>query len=211
MTTESLGPSNDKIPAIEWRIAAEMRSTALDNAAFADLPSADQRVTIARDVLLWLKVGKLKPTLQTYGKFPAEVVDVVNGYDCHACALGGVFACAVERGQAGGTVVGGGWVDDDGEQGSFSGEYIRGKLAGIFDPIQLGLIEAAFEGLEGTPREVRALYGLDIGDAYRFALKHGDRVKRGDLEYDEWTTEVARARMVAIMRNVIRNRGTFIP
>lgn len=163
-----------------------------ENAEFQAMTPAQKRVRIAKDVLEWMEVGRLVATNGEYfhleddsGRRRAGVV--TNGFECHACALGAVFACAVERGMVRGATRGlGGY-----------GWEMREKLIPYFDEQQLLEIEDAFEsfcdsgpvGLADNPKAETFCYGIDGTD-------------RDDL---------ARRRMTKIMSNIIANDGTFIP
>ncbi len=107
---------------------------------FSELSAAGKRVRIAKDVLQWLASKKLTAMSGEYikvldsdglEKYPAKKV---NGFNCEACALGAIFACAVERKPrlAGGNLI------------RFGGA-IHSQLRSVFDREQLLLIENAFE------------------------------------------------------------------
>ena len=202
---ENLGPSNDTIPADEFRTAAAIARTERANAAFRALNPARKRVAIAKDVLRWLATGKLRPG---YGyldipEFYDNQRDIVNGGTCEACAVGSLFACAVERGDAGGTVrrspTSCRLIGEDATE-------IHRKLAGIFEPDQLALIEAAFETECRLPiATIQAVLGYEIDrqhpKAQEYFRKAWDFCPRADRP----------ERMVLIMENIIANKGTFIP
>lgn len=204
----TLDPSNDRIPRDEWRKAKELAEQFEFNRMFATLPSEKQRVIIAKDVLKWLRLGKLVPIKQSYLELPAEVQaeGVVNGYSCQACALGGIFACFVERGLAGGKI-----------NMYEGGDRIRGGLSPYFDAEQLGLIEISYEGPwrssapdddYGAPSAAYAVAGC----SERFdgeptgkspAVRAAERFNNG--------VRNKRTRMENIMHNIIKHKGTFVP
>ena len=101
--TTTYGPSNDRIPAGELTLSKHMARIELDNAKLATATPAQKRVIIAKDVLSWLKLGKLRAQPGTYLSVTDSndrwIPDAakVNGWACNACALGAVFAVAVER------------------------------------------------------------------------------------------------------------------
>lgn len=209
--------SNDRIPRAEWRLAEKMARQGLKNQKFRALDPATKRVAIAKDVLKWLATGKLKAQSGFYLLAPTEVVDVVNGYKCEACALGSLFACAVERGDAGGTVVESpslrNYYGSIGMRAdTFEGVKLYSKLEGIFDKVQLAMIEGAFEPEHSFPRDSREAGG---------SKRQWDEVQ-GTYWVD--SPEIAWAmawhktapkdpsdRMKAIMENIIANNGTFVP
>jgi hypothetical protein len=207
---EQYEQSNDSIPDDEMALAEEIASREHANAVFATLPADKRRVAIAQDVLKWLGEGKLTPAPGRYLSLAPEVTDVINGFSCSACALGALFACAVEHGLAGGTVVAGPYCDLwDGTKipCAFDGSRIRSRLEDAgFSREQLGLIECAFEGESGVPGEARADAGYYDGNknaviqAYMFHRRYFKDPRTGPS-----------AVMRAIMQNIIDNGGTFIP
>lgn len=194
-------PSNDSIPSAEWSLAEREARVALrvqrDNERFAAAGPAQKRVMVARDGLKWLRAKKWLPghhyiSVIDTGSSSAfrPGIDKVNGYKCEACALGGILACVAERGA----------TSIQKEPGSLlkEGADIWKSLEGIFDMEQLLLIEAAYEGGVQTPRHVRdAMHeeGLDPTAAYEWRATYPDDTER----------------LQAILRNIIANKGTFVP
>jgi hypothetical protein len=218
-------PSNDSMPYDEMLPAKEIAKKEYQNQQFRALPPAEKRVAIAKDVLKWLRAGKLTPCPGSYmGPLDPNITDVVNGFTCQACAIGAVFACSVEHGEAGGTVVhyldgqwddAGQWVPDRQPVG-FDGTAMVNRLGGLFTPAQLRLMEAAFEGR----------YNTRIGDLCRdLGRSEGDAaVKRAWALFEKNKSVLepdggqgpryqaaARRRLVAIMKNIIANGGEFKP
>src|SRR5258708_27550174 len=119
----------------EWLLAERQAYDAQivkGNAKFARLSAADKRVAIARDVLEWLRFGKLRPVNGCYIDIEEDeegnTPERVNGYECQACALGSIFAVAVER--------------DLVDQSLDSDEFImRDSLLPYFSEDQLFMIE----------------------------------------------------------------------
>lgn len=182
--------ANDNIPADEMLFAERIayEATIADrNAEFEAMSTSEQRVTIAKDVLEWLRIGKLEATKGTYMEMYSRDTGLDCGLfttdlQCMACALGAVFACAVTRSP-------GNFTGDRGNEG------MRQALEPYFSESQLRLIEVAFEVwcfAEGEDDEM-AVPGC--GAAYMFGR-----------EFDNSTN-----RMAAIMRNIIANEGTFAP
>lgn len=217
--TESLGPSNDDIPAAEMRLAErEARAqlkTIKANAKFALLTFAEQRVALAKDLLLWLATGKARAAgmnetpsayLEIYDAGGARLmadteVQKVNGHSCTVCGIGGLFACAVER-----DLVPLFWEGKHdyhiGQDGGGASHIwaVMGKV-GLFNQEQMVAIELAYEG--AIPRWCGAYTVLDQDLANRsrsFFLRHG--------AYD---SNQRRFRLEAIMQNIIDNHGTFTP
>lgn len=202
---KSLGPSNDAIPADEFRTAEAIARTELANAAFRALDPARKRVAIAKDVLRWLANGKLKPgyAYLDIPEFYDNPRDIVNGGTCEACAVGSLFACAVERGDAGGT------VRRSPTSSHLLGEdaiEIHRKLAGLFEPEQLALIEAAFETEDRLPvTTIQAVLGSEI---YRDHPKAQEYFRKA---WDFCPSQERDERMRLIMGNIIANKGAFVP
>lgn len=162
-----------------------------ENEEFAAMTPAQKRVRIAKDVLEWMKAGKLVATngqyLELYDdRRRTRGAHRVNGFECHACALGSVFAVAVERGVARPNV--GGLRD--------TWNYdMRDRLEPYFEREQLLAIEAAFESCDWATNEddPAVSFCSDIPKSTE------DKPNGG------------RKRMERIMRNIIANNGTFIP
>lgn len=214
------------------------RRTQKKNAKFAKLDAAAKRVAIAKDVLKWLDGRKLVAHSGAYlGIGPAGylkdrktwtdldavagrlVIDTetVNGHQCVACAVGGLFAVAVENGECGGSVRP---AIPEQQNGRISGNVMREKLGAFFDLDQLILIEAAFERgshvfpddmtqseawtkVGGEPGYHTAPYGSLLKQAVQFGLLSVESIGDSHLK-DE-------AAMRAVMKNIIANKGTFVP
>lgn len=230
-------PTPYEPPADELRLAlraAPDKVRTPSNKRFAKLPAAQQRVAIARDVLQWLKLGKLTAKSNTYlivrkddgSTVDYDSVDNVNGFKCDACALGAVFACAVEREVA--TTQRFTIHESNGSKG-FQWST-REALSPYFDTLQLTLIECAFErsssfldytapGMPATAsftperdalrvQSIRAAkLGKDIEDAIPWDLYQVEGLDTIDKRERYRDARVMRA----IMQNIIDNDGTFVP
>ncbi|HEY6019427.1 MAG TPA: hypothetical protein VIY48_05850 [Candidatus Paceibacterota bacterium] len=168
-------------------------NVAKSNLEFARATKTQKRVIIAKDVIAAIRASWLTPKTGTYLEIegdPEAVVDVTKGTDiteCNACALGSVFVCAARRDQT---------IELDGDNDGQS--EMRYKLAPYFDEDQLSLIETAFESEDyvGEPE-------------YRKDLDKEDKHDRATLLGAKY--EDADRRLIAIMKNVIANNGTFKP
>lgn len=173
------------------------------------LSPAERRVLIANDVLFLLgqrqRDSKLTPTcgvyvdrdIRPYKDSPEmqlqQIVDAwIQEKDCQVCALGAALVATTLRfndftvGQFDGTIT------------TVAGEDpryivlsdIREYLMQFFDREQLGLIETAYEGASiiKVPDE-------DDAAAYNFKMRYYD----------------LRTRLRAIFKNIVANKGTFIP
>lgn len=151
------------------------------NAKFAKLTPAQKRVAVAKDVLKHLGEGTLVATKGDY----LSVYDTgPTGEECHACALGAVFACA--------TILDGGRKALTEDDSCLSSHTMVRELenAGIFSTEQLRTIECAFEG-----------WGPDTSEEYG---------TEDTLAFNRGVTR-PRTRMARIMRNIIANNGEFVP
>lgn len=180
------GPSNDDIPADELEFAEAEAKIADDNARFAKLSKAKQRVAIAEDVLKWLGEGKINPRPGIYLSRSVEAVDAsvmedrVDGGQCTVCALGALFSCAVEK--------------NDGLNDFWDynlGIKQRAYLSPYFDERQLRLIESAFE--------CTYFIGNENDEEATRAVSFGMR------------TPTSKECMRRIMTNIIKNNGIFKP
>lgn len=218
-------PSNDSIPAAEWRIAEQLAREARRNIKFNAMPAAKKRVALAKDVLKWLVSGKLRAAGQysgggsTYLEFEdigkdgvsryvtveeRKAAGKVNGYSCKACALGSLFAVAVERDSC--TLFAPGERTDRASDDVTAIWSALGSESGLFDLDQMLLIERAYEG-SYVPSASKS----------RFAELHGQFAD--SIENDDWTRagklagEVGERaeRLRLIMENIIANAGTFVP
>lgn len=175
-------------------------------AAFKRAPAAKKRVMIAKDVLLQLKLKKLIARsgvyvapggLNDWGErlnvegAPTDfrefmVAPVTPAAQCTACALGSVFACAVKFKNEVTTLEAAEVYSDD--------LAIKGYLDRIFCKEQLELVECAFERSDACADGGR--HASDAAqNAVAFGRKHGSDEKR----------------MIAIMKNIIKNEGEFVP
>lgn len=181
---------------------------------FSSLSAAERRVRIAQDVIAALKAKRIIADQGCWCRVEDGngVELIVNENDvepdvrevfakaqsCTVCALGGIFVAAVERfnklplsnffiPEV---------VNDDGEEAYVVEDFDYGDfvkyLGKFFSGGQLALIENAFELNDG------GLTG-DIGEA------KGQACALWGNQY-----QTAEERMIAIMRNIIRNEGTFV-
>lgn len=153
---------------------------------------AQQRIAIAQDVLKWLAQGTIVASTGIYIESECDA-DKFIGYDnaqkhikqlvenCQVCAKGALFAGMVHR-YNGVTIEQ--FFDYDGG---------KSKLDEFFERNQLSMIEAAFEGW--------AYINRDGGED-----ELSDRVWEFYEKYED-----AEDRMQAIMNNIIKNQGEFVP
>lgn len=185
--------------------------TAKDNLAFAKLPKAQKRVAIARDVIAQVKLGMIDVQ---QGKYLGDVVkveddngNVVGVEKCTACALGSLFACAVNKPALKLD------LDDALPAYGYSGaddDSMREQLGDVFSEDQLRLIESAFEMddfLEGDDSKYQDV--IEDDGTWTGETVFKGRLKKA-VDFGERYTSDKR-RLIAIMENVIENNGTFRP
>lgn len=154
------------------------------NAQFKRLSKEKQRVQVAKDVLKWLEIGKIRPA-STYfrfhdfinvpGKRKIDLSVATSQVRCDVCGIGAIFLAVVERN------------DKFKFQNHVERHQMVSYLEPWFDARQLDLIEAFFELGAAVP------YGHPI--LYR----------RGGGEH------MKRERLTRIMLNIISNKGEFNP
>jgi len=156
---------------------------------FDSMSASARRVAVAKDVIAGLKSKRLKSqhcylftkgTVTLNGGEDLQTILATKVRQCEVCGIGAIFVAAVEK-----------FDRVTCERGSIlqfgSDEVIAAKLKGLFSPKQLQLIEAVYEGY--THKHPYHLSNKIYAFSYRFP----------DSEN----------RMVAIMRNIIRNNGVF--
>jgi len=178
------------------------------NEAFWKLPAAEQRVAIAQDVLNELSARRMNAKRDIYVYFGDYCLPKGSEEDslqdhlekmpsCDVCAKGALFVSAVRLGNRFkcGEIVDGVIDEDDINYVDFSN--FKDFLRDIFSSEQLELIEYVFE---------RGIIG-DVDSA---------EITKADAFIDHYLSKDANwaddeAMMIAIMKNIIKNKGTFIP
>ena len=163
---------------------------------------AQLRIEIAKDVLKHIKANRITVETGDYfepkvrgnaiykGKQLKEVLPKLK--ECRVCALGGLFYSYVSKYNNFQIDVNGiGWTD-------FYGGEMR-ELMGMFSKHQLYLIECAFERDDIQENCLRSgkfkILTTELAINYRY---------RNGIENDEEA-------LIHIMKNIIRNKGTFKP
>jgi hypothetical protein len=189
------------------------RSIERKNKAFDAMEPRAKRVAIARDVIENLKSKKLVARAGSYlmvrdgeefgqpyfNNFYGDDGSNKNGSfqetlnsipQCQVCAKGAIFACTVmRRNQVKNNQV------PYNDCYNWTGDSLFELLGNIFSPMQLRLIEVEFE------RE-------DI-EWQNHMISGADKIKPL-MQLDE-RFDTDEDRLIAIMKNIIRNRGTFRP
>ncbi len=181
----------------------------------------EARVAIAKDVLKWINTEKMSVQqsgyLHSLGDALFDSTDVDNnsdlrdklqGKECRVCALGAVFLTTVDRFNKVGCadiVSTGNRSDPWGVRyrhfSSLDRDMLTGYLNKYFTPVQLCMIESAFEcdtfledDVEDNPAAVAK---ITKADAYGNALAEEGHSSQ--------------SRLRKIMENIIKNKGTFKP
>lgn len=164
-----------------------------------------KRIAIAKDVLKHIKAGALIPTSGWYFK-SSEVRDVqreipftetrelqelLQGKTCQVCAKGALFISDILK-------------NDDFQVGTYTdideGGIMCDRLEGIFERGQLDLIECAFEG--GTVTDATGILSDDNGNT-----PLADKAEKFHDKNNDDSEKI----LTAIMKNIIKNDGTFKP
>ena len=175
-----------------------------ENKAFNKLSKQAKRIAIAQDVLEQIRLGRYKAQTGTYVEadttFEADdqgfcnVENIQANYalrndliECTVCAKGALFMSHVNKTNH--------CTVDDLRNYDESAAIVD-HLEDIFDPDQLHLIEAAFESDE------------DFVDRHNTEIEDEERDSAVDFGHRYTDDE---KRLIAICKNIIRNKGIFKP
>lgn len=185
------------------------------NTSFNKLSEEDKRVAIAKDVIKQIKAGKYYASTGTYVNLDVKLSDdtsLQKHFDeitCDVCALGGLFMSNVKfNNQCTYNELG-------------CGKFL--DLLKYFSKEQLFLIEIAFEGWEISDMldfetEVNGYIDIMQGIyAGRYTLEEitdtsdstKSKMKAAMLFGENYHDESDR--LIAIMQNIVKNKGEFIP
>lgn len=165
------------------------------NSYFKTLSKAEQRVAIAKDVVKQIKVKKyvarsgsyIQPKVNFQGDVRSQFDKIV---DCECCALGSCLLSAVKFKNT---------LEYDDLFSYFERDSKFTKmLNSIFSTKQQALIEASFEGGDY----------LQVLETTKFRLTEEEIDKCVDFYYN---FKDSKKRLIAIMENIISNKGTFKP
>lgn len=182
----------------------------VSNEEFNNMSKADKRVQIARDCLDRIKLKQFEPwTGRTCDidfnficdngeKSIKEILAKKKLPDCHACAKGGLFLSYVGRTNK--------FNFEDIEDSSNLESTEMQKLLEIFDKIQLEGIETAFEKYIVSTDYLNINDWEDDfdGNQYEFI---SNCMKYSDNTNCSTNTE----RLQSICKNIIKNKGEFVP
>ena len=169
-----------------------------DNIKFNNLSNEEKCVEVARDLLHRLDIDQFQFTndgaivfLDFYGTYKDSVKDIVNNKlipECEVCAKGGLLLSYVGRVND--------FIVTDSYTGTEPNEKISEKLAEIFNPIDLELIETVYEGTV-----IHGEYGIldHLSDDY---INKIIKLYKG---YNQ------KQKLRSIAKNIIKHNGRFIP
>lgn len=185
-------------------------------AEFAKLTNTTQRIKIAEDVLAQLKAKAYAATQGTYcsikgislwanrGKELRDAVETKAVESCTVCALGSMFMSAIRLGDNCKVTNSVSMYNGESEEGNYiavGGDLIHDRIHQIFGQDRR-LIESAFEGADMDLE--------DYIDANPELELDFDQLERDCIDFYEVYPEDDE-RLAAIMKNIIRNEGKFIP
>lgn len=165
---------------------------------FKDMTPEEKRVEIARDVLAQIRMGQFKAGMGYMQVFPVDDNKYTHEFygcqlntavkkgevRCEGCADGALFMAYVMRYNH---------LNVKTANTDVSKEYIKSRMRRLFSKDQLDLIETAYERcvIHGDGNISKELARRTIS----WGTRYDNREKR----------------LKAIMRNIIRNNGTFKP
>jgi hypothetical protein len=187
----------------------------MSHAEFNRLPKRKKAVLVAKDVIAQIALERFQIRSNTYfdrihisGLEPSEapatpaVVDQL-AKSCTVCAKGAAFLSCVRLGNKLS-------VSDLLSAASGFGSNERERMTKIFDSVDYDLIEAAFEGNSDCPDQCELNdYDGKTDKLVRAARDNYFYAFERDYTVDGDGTD--HHRLVAIMLNVIENKGRFIP
>lgn len=177
--------------------------------ALPEIGSAQLRIALAKDVIASLETERIISKSGSWvqiesdesicgfntsisGSDDTQIQDIINNKKCQVCALGALFIESIRRFDS--LTIG------DLEDGYSVGCYdITEYLDNIFDEYQLKLIEVAYERGDG---------GFSV--RWDFRDKEDREEAERAIEFGK-TIDDDRERLIAIMNNIIKNYGDFIP
>lgn len=191
---------------------------------FSKLSPSQKRVAIARDVLEQIRLGRYVANAGSYidelvmkdGKERYEMYgkDIKHNFSkiksCEVCAMG---ACLMSITKFENKL---NFEDVGNKISDLDKEKTKELFSSLFEPSQLLMIERAFEGDYLGTTVGGNIFDLDEYDFKKQIAKCEDFFQRFNKEegigYDELKEQKRlnqENRMIAIMKNIIRNKGTF--
>ena len=189
------------------KLSKKIKVKKVKKVPFSKLSKSQKRVAIARDVLEQIKQEKYVANTGSYisymtfngGEYINKYEDIKKNFkkinNCRVCAMGACllsatkFANKLSFGDIGDSIDG------------LHNDKVKELFASIFSPLQLLMIETAFEKKhEGTRVGVR-LFDMD-------KFNYDGELRKCVAFCDSYHPQ---DRMIAIMKNIIKNKGTFKP
>lgn len=182
------------------------------NKKFREATPSEKRVMIANDVIAFIQAKTIKPENMVYSKpnkglkQSEDIQCNLDTLKCTCCALGGLVVGMIKyTNEAKVSDLSGETYDDDGNEIS-----VYSRLKKYFSSSQLVLIENVFENWIAVHDWGHWSFNG------KFEPKRADEDKIGTLinEVHENQTLFPKNpadRMIAIMENIVRNKGTFKP
>jgi hypothetical protein len=176
---------------------------------FSSLTKGEQRVQIARDALKWIRKPNVKVHSGNYfkvtkGEDTIKVGDDLNQHlssiNCTVCAKGGLFIAHVDRFDR--CKVPGYYYRSGPDLYSLGDEWsITKRLSSHFSLLQLDMIETAFEkrAINDHTNKLKSMSTERHTPLVMSCIKFGRQYKS------------AHDRLEAILKNIIKNKGTFKP
>lgn len=182
-----------------------------DTQSFESLPANLQRIRVAKDVIAQVRLEKYKANRGAYisqlrtNNNVENQDDVKKNFDkiksCEVCALGACLLSTVKfKNTLQFQVLR--QADEDGDFGY--NKQIQNLLSSLFSPVQLLLIEMAFE--KSTSIGFFAEKVDNTGSLYDIDWRIKDDAVTFGYKYNSHHD-----RLIAIMENIIDNNGTFKP
>lgn len=187
------------------------REIARRNRAFEKATPAERRVLVAQDVIAQIKAKRFaaeqgtwtdlcpRPEIKHDASFQETFLEN-QAVKCQCCAVGSLFlGCTLFTNKIENVE-----VDDNWELGDklFERQKFANGFEKLFSIKQLGLIEMAFEGTTGFFQDDD---WLDIA-----APKVSEKERIAAVMFHERYAD-SEKRLIAIMQNIIANKGTFKP
>jgi hypothetical protein len=177
----------------------------MQNKYFQELSPAQKRVAIAKDVIAQVKMKKIVGKEGSYIIFEGKELVFEDNFevplkqDCEACAVGSVFLSMCRlTGKKNHEVKE--WDEDYDNRKSFAFKAFKRSLMPYFSIIQLSMIEAAFEKEFTDYNHKQGVSERPIDIELLSASKNFGQEIQDDTE-----------RLVTIMKNIVDNKGCFIP
>jgi hypothetical protein len=182
----------------------------MKNTKFEAASKDEKRVMIAKDVIAQVRKDFYVPSYGTWVAFseflPAatslqKILTKKKDFSCKVCAMGGLMLSAVKYNNSvtlGNDRAAAIYYADAGGAMCDLDDSASKNLRKFFIPSQLDLIEAAFEVGEGA-------VGLPINKISRRYKSTSAAIAFGENYPDP------KNRIIAIMKNIIKNNGTFVP